>query len=277
MFVKRLISGIVLVIIAVIFVSLGGWFLWGLCLALSIGGMFEMYRVLGVHKKAPAYVGYATVALYYVVVAMVGRLDESTYGFASIILGFLVIMTIYVARFPKYNTDDIMKAVFGIIYPGVLLSCTYLLRSLTQGNYLVWLIFLSSWGNDTCAYCVGIICKKIMKTHPMTPELSPKKTVEGLIGGLVGCTLLGLLYGNIFAEYMNVFKVSPAAACALLCFAGGVLSVIGDLAASAVKRNHDIKDYSNLIPGHGGIMDRFDSMTYSAPVLYFISLLLLAA
>ena len=116
-----------------------------------------------------------------------------------------------------------------------------------------------------------------MKTHPMTPHLSPKKTVEGLIGGLAGATILGMIYGAVMSEQLQIFKLPPVISCAILCFAGAVLSVVGDLAASAVKRDHDIKDYGNLIPGHGGVMDRFDSMTYSAPVLYFISLLLLAS
>ncbi|MBR6897397.1 MAG: phosphatidate cytidylyltransferase [Lachnospiraceae bacterium] len=276
-FTKRLISGVVLVIMALLLVGLGGWYLWATALFLSLVGMFEMYRVFGIHNRVPGYIGYVTVLAYYIVTAVCGRPDENMYGFSVYIFGFLMMMSFYVFSFPRYKTDDIFRALTVMVYPGMLLACLYFLRMIEGGDYLVWLIFLSSWGNDTCAYCVGILCKKFMKTHPMTPHLSPKKTVEGLIGGLAGATILGMIYGAVMSEQLQIFKLPPVISCAILCFAGAVLSVVGDLAASAVKRDHDIKDYGNLIPGHGGVMDRFDSMTYSAPVLYFISLLLLAS
>lgn len=132
----------------------------------------------------------------------------------------------------------------------------------------MWLIFLSSWGCDTCAYCVGVLIGK----HKMAPKLSPKKSVEGGVGGVLGAALLGVL----FALAVNRWASADADLLhyALICGAGGMISQIGDLAASAVKRNHDIKDYGTLIPGHGGILDRFDSVIFTAPVIYYLAILL---
>lgn len=106
----------------------------------------------------------------------------------------------------------------------------------------------------------------------MAPKLSPKKSVEGGIGGVVGAALLGV----IFALAMNKWGGASASPLhyAVICGVGGMISQVGDLAASAVKRNHEIKDYGKLIPGHGGILDRFDSVIFTAPVIYYLATLL---
>lgn len=155
-------------------------------------------------------------------------------------------------------------AFFGLFYVPVMLSYLYLVRVMPDGAYLVWLVFFSSWGCDTSAYCVGMLIGK----HKMTPVLSPKKTIEGGIGGIVGAGLLGFIYGSIFGTHMQELA-NPQITCAIACAIAGMISQIGDLAASAIKRNHNIKDYGNLIPGHGGILDRFDSMLFTAPAIYF--------
>ena len=109
----------------------------------------------------------------------------------------------------------------------------------------------------------------------MAPGLSPKKSVEGAIGGVVGAALLGLIYGSVFSANLTEFElISPSVSCAMICGIGGAISMIGDLAASAIKRNKGIKDYGTLIPGHGGIMDRFDSILFTAPIIYYLVQLL---
>ena len=126
------------------------------------------------------------------------------------------------------------------------------------------MIFVCSWVNDTCAYCVGVTMGK----HKMTPKLSPKKSVEGLIGGIAGSAIFGALYGIFFNK--NVYELDNAAVIfAIIGALGAVMAVIGDLTASAIKRNNDIKDYGKLIPGHGGILDRFDSIIFTAPIIYY--------
>ena len=137
---------------------------------------------------------------------------------------------------------------------------------MADGKYLVWLIVLSSWGCDTCAYCTGMLLGK----HKLVPVLSPKKTIEGAVGGVAGSAVLGYVYAGFFGQ--NMLEITnPCLACALACGVAAVISQVGDLAASAIKRNHDIKDYGKLIPGHGGVMDRFDSALMVAPLVYIIS------
>jgi phosphatidate cytidylyltransferase len=131
---------------------------------------------------------------------------------------------------------------------------------------LVWLVFLSSWICDTFAYLAGVTMGK----HQLAPVLSPKKSIEGSIGGVLGSLVLGALFGFLCRmELSGVFR-DPVIGCALVSGIGAVLSKIGDLAASAVKRDHGVKDYGTLIPGHGGILDRFDSVIFVSPAIYFL-------
>lgn len=108
----------------------------------------------------------------------------------------------------------------------------------------------------------------------MAPVLSPKKSIEGAVGGVVGAALLGLIYALAAGKFFPEFDHSPAVY-ALICAVGALISMVGDLAASGIKRNHNIKDYGKLIPGHGGILDRFDSVIFTAPVIYFLAIALL--
>ena len=180
-----------------------------------------------------------------------------------IIASLMLLMALYVFTFPSFKTEEITGAFFGVCYVPVMLSFLYQTRSMHDGAYLVWLIFLCSWGCDTCAYCVGMLIGR----HKMAPILSPKKSVEGGVGGVAGAALLGAIYaaatGGKIAEY------------ALICAVGALISMVGDLAASAIKRNQGIKDYGKLIPGHGGILDRFDSVIFTAPAIYFLAKLVL--
>ena len=179
-------------------------------------------------------------------------------------------MFVYVFRFPVYKAQQVMTAFFCAFYPCVLFSFVYLTRELTHGIYLVWFIFISSWICDTCAYLSGMALGR----HKLAPVLSPKKSVEGAVGGTVGSALVGALFAWIFL--LPVRKdVSVVWVAAVICAAGAVISQVGDLAASAIKRNHEIKDYGKLIPGHGGIMDRFDSVLFTAPIIYYLSVVLL--
>ena len=163
-----------------------------------------------------------------------------------------------------------MAAFFGVFYVAAMLSCIYQTRMLENGAYIVWLIFLCSWGCDTCAYCVGVLFGK----HKMSPKLSPKKSIEGAVGGIAGSMLLTLLYTCVFQEQMQV-QTEEMVLLALISGVGALISMVGDLAASAIKRNYGKKDYGTLIPGHGGILDRFDSVIFTAPVIYYLAAFLL--
>jgi phosphatidate cytidylyltransferase len=153
---------------------------------------------------------------------------------------------------------------FGFFYVAVTLSYIFKVRNMECGAYSVWLIFIGSWGSDTMAYVVG---RKLGK-HKIAPKLSPKKSLEGLIGGIVGAALIGVIFALIFKSKLEPTFSNPILIFALTGAIGSVVSQIGDMAASAIKRNKGIKDYGTLIPGHGGILDRFDSITAVSVVIF---------
>ncbi len=261
MFEIRLRSGVILVAVALITIILGGPVLLITLLAISLIGQMEFYRIFKIEKESLGVVGYVAAMIYYLLL----------YGNATshivewLVLFFLSVMAVYVIFYPSVNVEQTMASIFGVIYVPVMLSYIYQVRDLKTGLYLAGLVFISSWGCDTCAYCIGVKFGR----HKMTPKLSPKKSIEGAIGGLLGAEIIGFLYGVILAERLELFN-SSAIACGVICFFGGALSMVGDLAASAIKRNHNIKDYGNLIPGHGGVLDRFDSLIFTAPVIFYL-------
>lgn len=227
---------------------------------ISLIGMYELNRIVSVEKKTPGILAYLMGAAFYVLLYLRPEAESMLFVTASLTL----LLIAYVVSFPKYRFEQIATPFFGIFYVAVMLSYVVRIRNIGSG-LLVLLIFISSWGCDTCAYCVGMLCGK----HKMTPKLSPKKSVEGAIGGMTGAALLGALFGVLFGNQLGLANgVSPVLGCALICLVGSVGSQIGDLAASAVKRNFEIKDFGTLIPGHGGILDRFDSVIFVAPAIY---------
>ena len=262
MFWTRLISGAVLLAVIIGAFFAGNTVMFFLAAILGLIGLYEVYKVHNFEKTALGIGGYIA-ALIYIVCAW---FDFSQSALCAVAAGFLILMCIYVFSFPKFKSDQVTMVYFGILYVAVMLSFIYQTRNLEDGLFLVGLVFLCSWGCDTCAYCVGVLIGK----HKMAPKLSPKKSIEGAVGGLAGAALLGALYALAINRWGGT-TVSPAEF-ALICFVGGMISMIGDLAASAIKRDHDIKDYGKLIPGHGGILDRFDSVIFTAPVIYFMAM-----
>ena len=257
------------VIIALATIIPGGIVLFATLAAISLIGMQELYKAMRVHENQAGsleIMGYAGAMVYYLTLL----LDREEFSLIAILFALVLIMSVYVFTYPKYHADQIMAAMFGVIYVAVMLSYIYKTRNLEGGAWLVGLIFISSWGSDTCAYCVGMLIGK----HKMAPVLSPKKSVEGGVGGVVGAALLGALYAVVIAKW-NPASGHTALMYALICAVGALISMVGDLAASAIKRNKEIKDYGRLIPGHGGILDRFDSVIFTAPFIYFLANVLL--
>lgn len=274
MFKTRLLSGILLVIIALATIITGGDVLFATLLMISFIGMTEIYKVLEIGGTLLGVAGYIAAVAYYFLI----RFDRADLVTMLVIAFLIILMAIYVFAYPKYRSEQIMLAFFGLFYVAFMLSYVYQIRMLPQGAFLVWLVFICSWGSDTCAYCVGMLIGK----HKMAPKLSPKKSIEGAVGGVLGAALLGALY----AVAINRFVIGPETSAlqdaganvlqyAIICGVGALISMVGDLAASAIKRNHDIKDYGNLIPGHGGILDRFDSVIFTAPIIYYMAVVLM--
>ena len=174
MFKTRLLSGIVLVLVALLTICSGGTVLYMTVLCLSLIGAGELFRVMKVREdkwNLLEITGYAGVVIFYLSLL----LHDPMYQMLALILDLVLLMAVYVFTYPKYNANQVMPAFFAIVYVGVMLSYVYQTRMLDGGKFHVWLIFLCSWGCDTCAYCVGVLFGK----HKMAPVLSPKKSVEG--------------------------------------------------------------------------------------------------
>ena len=242
--------------------AVGGPLLWGVLTAVSLTGLWELYRVFDLKGSPLAITGTIVSLLYYALLLGNGRGEWLA---VLLLAGFLALLAVYVFTFPKYKADRLAQAVFGVLYVTVMISYIYRIRLAGDGAYLVWLVFIASWGSDTMAYCSGMLLGR----HKLAPVLSPKKSVEGAVGGVIGAAALGALFAVIYRSHISTFA-NPVVSIALLGAAGSVVSQIGDLAASAIKRNYDIKDYGTLIPGHGGILDRFDSVIITAPIVYYL-------
>lgn len=181
-----------------------------------------------------------------------------------IFLSIVFLFSFIVFLNKKYNIVDVALSFFSIFYITFLFSFILLTRNLEGGNYIVWFIFIGAWATDTFAYFSG----RFFGKRKLIPSVSPKKTVEGAIGGVLGCMLITVLYG-LYLSRLNIFNglsVYYLVPLGLFC---GVISQLGDLAASSIKRHVDVKDFGNIMPGHGGALDRFDSILFCAPVVYF--------
>lgn len=260
MFKVRFLSGAVLVVLAILILYLGGNVTAAAVWLLSIGGAFELLRIYGLEKTVPGIINYVIITAYYGLLVF----GLQKYLLPLMVLFVLLELSCYVISFPKYKDKDITAALLAFFYVAVMLSYMYQIRVLAHGGAFVVMIFICSWVNDTCAYLVGVKFGK----HKMTPKLSPKKSVEGLVGGIVGAAAIGAVYGIFINK--NVYELSNAPIIfAIVGALGAGMAVIGDLTASAIKRNNEIKDYGKLIPGHGGILDRFDSIIFTAPIIYY--------
>lgn len=255
---KRYIGALILAPLLV-FLFIGGNLLKFLLLVLSFIGMHEFFNVAKNKNINPvSFLAYIFCILYYIL------LDKFSIN-GTFLVG-LSIFTFICLCIPiineKYNFIDVGITVVGFIYVSVFFSFISLIEQKKCGNYLIWLVFLSSWLCDTTAYYVG----KYLGKRKLNPRISPNKTIEGSIGGLLGsiiaCTLYGIFINKIVAINIDMYHFFIIS---LLC---GVFCQFGDLVASSIKRFVGVKDYSNLIPGHGGILDRFDSILFSAVVVY---------
>ncbi|AUG57218.1 phosphatidate cytidylyltransferase [Acetivibrio saccincola] len=190
-------------------------------------------------------------------------------GFSGVLVLFIFLSIVFLFSFiiflnKKHNIIDISLSFFSIFYITFLFSFIILTRNLPGGKYLVWFIFIGAWATDTFAYFSG----RFFGKRKLIPSISPKKTVEGSIGGVIGCMLITVLYGMYLSNInmLNGFVVYHLIPLGFLC---GIVSQIGDLAASSIKRYVNVKDFGNIMPGHGGALDRFDSILFCAPVVYF--------
>ncbi len=268
--VVRTISSVVflLIVLPCIYFSSTPLFI-AFALFLSIGAVYEMLKCNGLHKN----IGIALATYLISVIPALPRLigTESFYRivFPLIFVCAFALLTVY--TFMK-NKPDIGKTVsswFFSVYAIAGFTSLVLLTELRDGAWqIMFMPFLAAWITDTFALLTGMLFGK----HKLLPSVSPKKTIEGAIGGSVFCVLFFILYAYLLERFID-FEIGSylmIAICGLVC---SFVAIVGDLMFSAVKRSSGIKDFGNLMPGHGGILDRFDSLvSISIVLLMFISI-----
>lgn len=264
----RILSGLIAFIL-LLGVMLLGREVFGIAIfLLSWIGIYEFYKAMsGAGYKPVKLLGY--IACLALPVVTFGTAELANLSLQPMALMALAVFALMVSSFcliifkhHQYSVVDISLTVFGILYVVFLFSFVILTRNLADGKYLIWLVLIGAWATDTFAYFTGMAFGKTK----ILPAVSPKKSLEGSIGGVIGCMLVTGLYGLYLRDHIAYISFYHYI---ILGGLSGVISQIGDWAASAVKRNVNIKDYGKLMPGHGGVLDRLDSILFVAPVVYF--------
>lgn len=257
--IKRFISGMILFLAVAVILIFGNSTAVNLTIsAVAIIAINEYFNSLSKKYKVERWIGNILAILLAFINVLPKEMLILMFPIGIALLFFKVIITEM-----KTNFVDIAITGFGIIYIIGFIMFIPLIYMSEHGKLLIWYLAISAWGTDTFAYLVGIKFGK----HKLTP-ISPKKSIEGSIGGIVGSTLIAIIYTyfinkicNAGISYLEITGIAVVLS---------VLSQIGDLAASSIKRYVDIKNFGKIIPGHGGMLDRIDSILFIAPFAYFL-------
>lgn len=260
---KRVITGLLGFPIVVIILVFGNKYV------VDIG--FAIIAAMSLHEYFNAFKGKAHPVIWmgYVAAALIALIHvipvEYAITIVSILIptGILLLFLHIILTNMKITIVDIAITFFGICYIPLFLMFIPLLNGLQEGKFLIWYIISSAWGTDIFAYIAG----KYFGKHKFS-KISPNKTMEGCIGGILGAILVGLLFTWIFNTYFAMqFSYLLVAGISIIL---SIIGQLGDFSASSIKRYVGIKDFSNLIPGHGGMLDRIDSIIFIAPFAYML-------
>ena len=234
---------------------------------LSFLAAHEMLGCIGQRKELAVSIPFYVVS---VLIPCISRAFDTVYLFCTVALGIIFVYMFYLLSLSvmtrgRYLVKDAALAISLCAYIVFAFVSLVLLRDMEGiGKYVYLLPFVGAWVSDIFAY----ICGRLFGRHKLIPEVSPQKTVEGMIGGIL-FTMLGFaLYGFVI---FKIYHISPNYVAMLIV--GAIVSLVsqlGDLIASIIKRQYNIKDYGKILPGHGGVMDRFDSMLAVSPFLFIM-------
>ena len=268
----RIITAIVAIAIFVPICIFSDYIVFPIAMAiLSAVAVNEMARCLGFNKKLVLTIPMYLIAMTFPVLRFFPIKQSYFFMLAMISVFFMLIycLTYVMLRKNQDRINDVITFYGLFVYIVGCFSSIVCVRYMAYGKYIYLLIFLGAWVCDTFAYFTG----KFLGKHKLIPEISPKKTIEGSIGGIVftiiAFVVYGLIVNNNFGDKIQISYVLLV----ILGLASSIISQIGDLVASSIKRQYEIKDYGRLFPGHGGVLDRFDSVMLVAPVTYIVFLI----
>lgn len=265
---KRVISAIIFFLITVTFVLWGSFPFFIFVSIITSLGLREYANLVSDEYFREKYL------LIFLGLIMISYTYFSSFGYLDFppgLIAIFIFLVLFIYHIAFYSYKDIIHKIgtniLGLIYIGGGMSIFLLLRDLSVGNFfetgLLWLVLISTWATDIGAYFTG----RQFGSHPLTKNISPNKTIEGAVGGV----LFNLTAVIIYSLVINLFSFSWI----IYGILSAIIAIIGDLFESSLKRDMEVKDTGDLIPGHGGILDRFDSVIFTGVfTYYFISLLL---
>jgi len=242
-----------------------------LTLLVGLTALYEFYTmVLPGTSRSELYGGLVLGAL--VITAGYADVRIGTAGIlttATCMASLMLLFTAYIRMGRRQNVpyERITQLFFGIFYIALLLAFLILLRGLPHGVNLIFFLLFVTWAGDTGAYLVG----RSLGSHKLCPRVSPAKTIEGSLGGVACSLLIALVCHMTFIDFFSLVH------CLIMALGINVLNQIGDLSESAIKRSCKVKDSGKILPGHGGIFDRIDSLLFAAPFLYYYAFILISS
>ncbi len=260
----RIISGLFIAFFVILVVYLGDTVLQYSLMALSLIGLHEFYKAMNGKHLAINYISYGFTICYYILIGL-GQ-DFSKFLMPLLLVYTLILFSYLVLTYPKININNVAISLLGVMYIPIMFSYVYQIRMLEQGLYLVWFVFITAFATDTFAYFTGVFFGK----HKLIPHLSPNKTIEGSVGGILGCVILCVAFSGFLSTQMQLESFNFILIAGMIGLFCSIFAQFGDLTASSVKRLTGVKDFGNLIPGHGGVIDRFDSILFTAPILFIV-------
>lgn len=273
--VKRIITSVVALAVFV-----GILFLPPICFTVALAAVI-LFMLYECYSATKADLGMKTTGFISAVILMSSiyfckAIEWDTFAWATASIGIIFIIALHmitvVAKHGKRNYKDILSNGFLTIYIVLSMSCVWLAKE-TFDTATMLLTFICAWSCDTFAYFTG----RFLGKHKLIPHVSPNKTVEGSVGGVVGAMVICIVYllivKNVFDTNMLQWS-NVVVEGAVYGLVGGALSQLGDLIASAIKRDTGIKDFGWIFPGHGGFMDRFDSVMFIAPIMYILPMVI---
>lgn len=271
---QRVLSGVVIAVVAISVLLLMNTVVFPIVwTVLAVMAVYEIEKVTQIKNKALVVLSLAFSALF--------CLNEC-FGFAEVSYSavlavyVLIMLTVMLIGYDITKFEHVAVAFFASVAVPFAFSIFVYLRDInlhsdgkfskTEGVYLILLVLVCSWLTDVFAYFTG----RAFGKHKLCPKISPKKTVEGAVGGIIIPAVINIIVLAVFNRFFFDSTVIPYWAMLIISPVLSVASMLGDLSASTIKRNFGVKDFSNLIPGHGGIMDRFDSCLFVLPAIYVI-------
>ena len=262
--IKRITSALLGFPLVVIVLTFGNKYVVDVFLAvIAMLGMQEYFNAISKDSKPVRWIGYISCLFIAVIHIIKPYIQISQVLIMAIPALMLILFSQVILTNMKTTFKDIAYTLFGILYVIGCISFIALLRGIDNGRILIWYAIIAAWGTDTFAYLIG----KRFGKHKIN-KISPKKSIEGSIAGIIGAVIIALIYtytiNNIYNLQYSYMFIS------VITVILSILGQIGDFAASSIKRYVDVKDYSNLIPGHGGMLDRIDSLMFLTPLAYIV-------